>query len=83
MTTPTRKPMTFNVGPPAPAPMPAKAAEAVTPPAPVEVAEPRQQVGARVSRRVYRELKSRAALSGVTVAALVERAIVEFLDKGR
>jgi predicted HicB family RNase H-like nuclease len=39
----------------------------------------RQQLGARVTTATYRQLKARAALQGVTVAALVERAIAEFL----
>jgi predicted DNA binding CopG/RHH family protein len=40
----------------------------------------RQQVGARVTSATYRKLKARAALQGVTVQALVEQAIVEFLQ---
>lgn len=69
-----RKPMTFSV-----------AAEAAPLPAPValrraEDAE-RQQVGARVTKATYRRLKAQAALSGVTVQALVEQAIDEFLAK--
>jgi predicted HicB family RNase H-like nuclease len=39
----------------------------------------RQQLGARVTTATYRQLKARAALQGVTVAALVEQAITEFL----
>jgi len=69
-----RKPMTFSV-----------AAEAAPTSAPVairraEEAE-RQQVGARVTKATYRQLKARAALSGVTVQALVEQAIDELLAK--
>jgi len=41
--------------------------------------EERQQIGARVTTATYRQLKARAALQGVTVAALVEQAISEFL----
>ena len=41
----------------------------------------RQQVGARVTKATYRQLKARAALSGVTVQALVEQAIDELLAK--
>jgi predicted DNA binding CopG/RHH family protein len=41
----------------------------------------RQQVGARVTKVTYRRLKSRAALQGVTVQALVEQAIDDFLSK--
>ncbi len=67
-----RKPMTFNV-----------AAPAVVAPASIKRAEgtERQQVGARVTKATYRQLKARAALNGVTVQALVEQAIDEFLAK--
>ncbi len=41
----------------------------------------RQQVGARVPKATYRQLKARAALTGKTVQALVEQAIDEFLAK--
>jgi hypothetical protein len=67
-----RKPMTFSVNTAA-APAPASVARA-------EGAE-RQQVGARVTKATYRQLKARAALTGVTVQALVEQAIDEFLAK--
>lgn len=66
-----RKPMTFNVAAPA-------AARASIPRA--EGTE-RQQVGARVTKATYRQLKARAALTGATVQALVEQAIDEFLAK--
>lgn len=75
MTSQARKPMTFKVAEPAKA----KAAEPVAPSKPAP--EPRQQVGARVTTAVYRQLKSRAALAGELVQTLVERAIVEFLAK--
>ena len=39
--------------------------------------EQRQQLGARVRATTYRQLKARAALQGVTAAALVEQAISE------
>ena len=89
MTASPRKPYSFNVPSPLsvspPAPTPAKSSE----PALVEAkgGEPvgdgldRQQVGARVPKSVYRQLKAKAALSGVTVQTLVERAIVDFLAK--
>jgi hypothetical protein len=53
------------------------------PPAAVALAAgaDRQQIGARVTRAVYRQLKARAALSGEPVQILVERAIGEFLAK--
>ena len=72
--------MTFSVA----APATPKAAEPATPAPPaksvVDSAD-KQQVGARVTKAVYRELKARAALTGETVQTLVERAIVEFLNK--
>jgi hypothetical protein len=78
---PERKPMTFNVAPPASVP-PVVAAPT---PAPVGIARAdgaeRQQVGARVTKATYRQLKARAALTGATVQALVEQAIDEFLAK--
>jgi predicted HicB family RNase H-like nuclease len=46
---------------------------------PSKAKEQRQQLGARVTTTTYRQLKARAALQGVTVAALVEQAISEFL----
>jgi hypothetical protein len=68
MATP-RKPMTFNV---APEPTASRAkADGVE----------RQQVGARVTKTTYRQLKSRAALTGATVQDLVEQAINDFLAK--
>ena len=66
-----RKPMTFSVAPTAPSPPAVKRASGVE----------RQQVGARVTKATYRQLKARAALSGETVQTLVERAIDEFLAK--
>jgi len=38
-----------------------------------------QQVGARVTAGIYRQIKARAALQGVTVQTLVEQAITGFL----
>ena len=68
-----RKPMTFSVG------------EAARTAARVSIARAegveRQQVGARVTKATYRQLKARAALTGVTVQALVEQAIDELLAK--
>ena len=79
--------MSFKV-PPAPSPPPLPATTPAPPAEPVAAVAPakdqdgdRQQVGARVSKTVYRQLKSRAALSGETVQTLVERAISEFLAK--
>ena len=81
MTSPPRKPMTFAVPPTTALPL-AEPAKSAAPPKPAPDAVERQQVGARVPASVYRELKARAALSGVTVQTLVEQAIVEFLAKG-
>jgi hypothetical protein len=70
-----RKPMTFSMNPtPAAAPPPVSIAKA-------EGVE-RQQVGARVTKSTYRQLKARAALAGASVQDLVEQAINEFLAKG-
>lgn len=66
-----RKPMTFNVNAAAPASASVARAEGVE----------RQQVGARVTKATYRQLKARAAITGATVQALVEQAIDEFLAK--
>lgn len=65
----TRKPLTFDVdrSPRTPSEVPK------------EATEQRQQVGARVTTAVYRQLKARAALQGATVQTLVEQAIAEFL----
>lgn len=65
----TRKPLTFDVdrSPRTPAELPKGEKEQ------------RQQVGARVTTAVYRQLKARAALQGMTVQTLVEQAITEFL----
>ena len=77
MATSPRKPMTFDVATPAAATASHASPVAI---ARAEGAE-RQQVGARVTKATYRQLKARAALSGSTVQALVEQAIDEFLAK--
>jgi predicted HicB family RNase H-like nuclease len=66
-----RKPMTFELdrSPPTPAETAAK---------PLKGPE-RKQVGARIPAATYRQLKARAALDGVTVQTLVEKAIDQFL----
>lgn len=64
----TRKPLTFDVD--------------RSPRTTVETKmekEQRQQIGARVTTAIYRQLKARAALQGGTVQTLVEQAIAEFL----
>lgn len=77
-----RKPMTFSVAESASQPTPAPAP---APAAPVAIARTadaeRQQVGARVTKASYRQLKARAALAGLSVQTLVEQAIDEFLAK--
>jgi hypothetical protein len=67
-----RKPMTFDVAAPAPVALAPKA----------EMID-RQQVGARVTRATYRQLKAQAALQGVTVQTLIETAIDDFLAKSK
>lgn len=81
-----RKPMTFDVDRSplttaeraTPKPTPVAAAPA---PTPTPVA-PKKQVGARISTMTYRQLKARAALEGVTVQTLVEKAVEQFLANG-
>jgi hypothetical protein len=65
-----RKPMTFDMNTAQRVPAHVRAEDS-----------DRQQVGSRVTRATYRQLKARAALQGVTVQALVEQAIDEFLAK--
>lgn len=71
MASAARKPLTFDVDRNPPAPVSATTAPA----------QPRQQVGARVTAAVYRQLKARAALQGVAVGTLVEQAIAEFMER--
>ena len=72
-----KKPLIFDIdrSPPAPSEprrtAPARASQGVK--------EARQQVGARVTVEVYRQLKVRAAMQGEKVQELVERAITEYL----
>ena len=72
----TRKPMTFSID--TPSPPPAAPPRALPKPAAAPAIE-RQQVGARVTRDKYRQLKAQAALDGVSVQTLVEQAIDQFL----
>jgi len=51
------------------------------PPAPKPPVVPRQQLGARIPVNVYKRLRVRAVMEGVLVQDLIERAIVEFLDR--
>ena len=53
-----------------------------TAPAPKPPAVPRQQLGARIPVDVYKRLRVRAVMDGVLVQDLIERAIIEFLDRG-
>ena len=70
----TRTPMTFDVDRSPPTPTELAAKSTPTP--------QRKQVGARISAATYRQLKSRAALDGVTVQTLVEKAVEQFLATG-
>jgi hypothetical protein len=66
-----RKPMTFDIDR-----SPQTPAEIVTKPTDTPA---RKQVGARISTTTYRQLKARAALDGVPVQVLVEKAVEQFL----
>ena len=64
------------------APLDFKSIETLPSPAPIAVTadkEERQQVGARVNKTIYRQLKARAAMEGVKVQDLVEQAIIAIL----
>ncbi|MBV9828111.1 MAG: hypothetical protein JO001_20960 [Alphaproteobacteria bacterium] len=76
-----RKPLSFDLDKADPVPQPANAPASVTsPPAKAKpVEEARQQVGARISAKTYRQLKSRAALEGRKVQDLVELAVERYL----
>ena len=43
--------------------------------------EERQQIGARINASTYRKLKILAVTSGEPVQALIEQAILEFLER--
>jgi predicted DNA binding CopG/RHH family protein len=68
----TYKPMTFSIDRNLPTP-----AALITKPQPE-----RKQISARITAATYRQLKARAALEGMTVQTLVERAIDQFLATG-
>lgn len=53
---------------------------ATKPPAPKSIV-PRQQLGTRIPVDVYKRLKILAVMEGVLVQDLLERAIVEFLER--
>ncbi len=72
-----RKPMTFDVDR-----SPLTTAERAAPKPASAPAAPKKQVGARISTMTYRQLKARAALEGVTVQTLVEKAVEQFLANG-
>ena len=66
-----RTPLKFDVEATAP----------VAPPAAAKPAAETKQVGARISADLYRRFKARAAIQGVTVAVLVEKAIENELNR--
>ncbi|MFI3222614.1 MAG: hypothetical protein QX191_06225 [Methylococcaceae bacterium] len=70
MTTKARQPMTFDLDR-----SPQTTMEAIQHQANIE----KKQVGARITASKYRQLKSQAALDGVSVQTLVEQAIDQFL----
>jgi hypothetical protein len=77
-----RKPLSFNLENANAVPLPANAP---TPETPLQATkatpekEERQQVGARIRAKTYRQLKSRAALEGHKVQDLVELAVERYL----
>jgi hypothetical protein len=75
-----RKPLSFNLENTAPVSPPANApASETTSTKAKPEKEARQQVGARISAKTYRQLKSRAALEGRKVQDLVELAVERYL----
>lgn len=75
-------PPTLDLDPATP-PQMAAAQVAMAPP---ELPKPppiaRQQLGARIPADLYKRLRVRAVTEDVLIQELVERAIVEFLDRG-
>jgi predicted HicB family RNase H-like nuclease len=71
----TKKPLTFTIDePPQKATAPSGKLNSDM------AATERKQVGARIPEKLYRQLKARAALSGVLVQEMVEIAISEYLN---
>jgi predicted HicB family RNase H-like nuclease len=67
-----RKPMTFDIDR-----SPSAAPERTGAGKP---SQERQQVGARIPTTLYRQLKAKAGMEGVTVQDLVEQAIRQFME---
>jgi len=80
---PPRKPLNFNIDTSEPVPQvtPITGQRAVKAKAAPQDNEERQQVGARIRAKTYRQLKARAALEGRKVQDLVELAVEEYLAK--
>lgn len=79
-----RKPLVFDLktADPVPPVAPVAAATPATPPkASLQDNDARQQVGARIRAKTYRQLKARAALEGRKVQELVELAVEEYLAR--
>jgi hypothetical protein len=74
-----RKPLSFDVGDAAPVPQTAPAATRPAKLAAPQDSDERQQVGARIKKATYRQLKARAALEGRKVQELVEAAVERYL----
>jgi hypothetical protein len=72
-----RKPLNFDMA--KADPVPVAPAVATRPAQPAAAKEQRQQVGARISAKTYRQLKARAALEGRKVQDLVEIAVEKYL----
>jgi hypothetical protein len=79
MMKPPRTPLKFDIDR-----SPITAEEVARATAPATAPRPsgqRQQIGARIPIDTYRKLKVRAVMEGALVQDLVERAIVEFLER--
>jgi len=74
-----RKPLSFDLGKAEPAPVETAATSRPAQRQDNTPKEPRQQVGARISAKTYRQLKARAALEGRKVQELVEMAVERYL----
>jgi hypothetical protein len=75
-----RKPLTFDLGT---SPVTDEEIEqaSASSPQPKTPAMPRQQLGARIPFDLYKRLRIKAAMEGVLIQDLVERAVRELLER--